>query len=237
MKLLLLFFSIIMVLTLCTTSQTLLSCTKEKTVYDTVIIDHYDTTILYKHDTIQRTLESCCNNYEATVDSYYPTGNSAGLQLTASAWTHDGDPENTRIYTRFDYSDLPLTSVIISARLSLYAVPVPIAGNFTDAHSGTANACYIQRITSPWETAGINWNNQPATTSENQAEIPQSISSTQDDTNIDITNLVKDMLANGNYGFSIRLQNENIYNIRQYCSSFYADAAKRPKLIVQYKKE
>jgi len=49
--------------------------------------------------------------------------------------------------------------------------------------------------------------------------------------------MVKDMLAQGNNGFFMQLQNETTYNSRQYCSSFYSESSKRPKLVLQYKKE
>ena len=67
----------------------------------------------------------------------------------------------------------------------------------------------------------------------NQAIIPQSTSSFQDNI-INVTELVKDMLTNGNNGFLIRLQTEVTYNIRQYISSLNANTAKRPKLIIYY---
>ena len=86
--------------------------------------------------------------------------------------------------------------------------------------------------------AQINWNNQPTSTTQNQVIVPQSTSSFQDNTNIDVTNLVKDMLINGNNGFFMQLQSETIYNFRQYCSSYYAaDGAKHPKLVLQFKKQ
>jgi hypothetical protein len=46
--------------------------------------------------------------------------------------------------------------------------------------------------------------------------------------------LVVDMLNSGNNGFMIMLQNEVIYNIRDFCSSTYPDASKHPKLVVTY---
>ena len=33
-----------------------------------------------------------------------------------------------------------------------------------------------------------------------------------------------------------QLQDEDIYNCRQYCSSFHPDASKHPKLVLEYKK-
>jgi hypothetical protein len=226
------------IILVCTAQVNLSSCTKEKIIHDTTIIIKNDTTVIIQRDTIKLVLEPCDNPDEGNVNSYYPTGNGlTGVQLTLSAWTHNGAPENARIYLNFDFSQLPANAIIISAKLSLYATPTPGAGNYIDAHFGTANAAYIQRITSSWSIATLNWNNQPTTTTENQVTIPQSISSFQDNIDMDVTTLFRDILANGNKGFALKLQSETTYNIRQYESSFNSDHDKHPTLIIDYKKQ
>ena len=110
-------------------------------------------------------------------------------------------PKMARAFIKFDYKDVPANSVLISAKLSLYAIPVPGSGNFIDAHFGPTNSFTIRRITSALNMAQINWNNQPTTTNQNQVIVPQSTSSHQDNTGIDVTNLVKDMFVSGNNGF------------------------------------
>ncbi|MEO7309158.1 MAG: DNRLRE domain-containing protein [Chitinophagaceae bacterium] len=179
------------------------------------------------------------NPFEGRVYSYTPTvAEGAGdAQLPVSAWTAGGSASNHRLLIRFDYSSIPVGSTIDSVKLFLYAAASPTAGgNGIDPHYGPTNACYIQRITSIWNTAPnpYTWNNQPTATSVNQAVIPQSTSSGQDNI-IDVTNLVKDMLSTANNGFFIRLQNEVTYNIRQYASSFTPNEARRPKLVVYYR--
>ncbi len=229
------------------TSQPLTSCTKEITIHDTVIVNHHDTTVLnhhdttiiYLHDTTQLTIESCNNVNEGYVNSYFVNDNANGVnQLTIAAWTHSGSPENSRSFLKFDYTDIPANATLISAKLSLYAKPNPGSGNMIDAHYGTANAFYIQRITSSISPALFNWNNQPTFSTQNQVIVPQSTSSFQNISGIDVTKLVKDMLDQGNNGFFMKLQNETAYNSRQYCSSFYAaDGSKHPKLVIQFKKQ
>jgi hypothetical protein len=222
------------------TSQTITSCTKEKIIRDTVTVNHYDTTIIYLHDTTQLTLEACCNKNEGYVNSYvdYAHSNHNGvIQFTIGAGTHFGNPETARSFIKFDYKDIPSTAVIISAKLSLYAIPNPGSGDLVHAHSGPANSFSIRRITSALNMAQINWGNQPTFTTQNQVIVPQSTSFFQDNTDMDVTNLVKDMMVNGNNGFFMQLQNEATYNFRQYCSSYYTDYTKRPKLVLQYKKE
>jgi hypothetical protein len=71
----------------------------------------------------------------------------------------------------------------------------------------------------PWTVYNTyNWNNQPTTVTTNQVLVPQSVSAFQDEV-IDVTALVKDMQANGNNGFFMRLQMKllitagNIYRV------------------------
>jgi hypothetical protein len=93
---------------------------------------------------------------------------------------------------------------------------------------------YIRRIANSWDPLLTLWPNQPGTTPVNQVSIPHTSQSLLDLIDVDVKNLVVDMRSNGNYGFMILLQNEVIYNIRDFCSSTYPDAAKHPKLIVTY---
>ncbi len=197
----------------------------------------YDTTsvIVTPNAIHTATLQPSNNSYEGILNLFYPTswaGNHP--EVVMAAWTSGGSPFTARACIRFDYSGIPGGTVIDNAQLYLFADHTPNNGNQIDAHSGTANACYIQRILSNWVLPDpFTWNNPPAITTTNQAVIPQSTSSFEDRV-IDVTALVKDMMTNGNNGFMIRLQNEVIYNCQQYCSSFDADATKRPKLVITY---
>jgi hypothetical protein len=46
--------------------------------------------------------------------------------------------------------------------------------------------------------------------------------------------MVSNMLVNGNYGFDMRLNTEQIYNSRIFCSSLYTDTTPRPYMTVTY---
>jgi hypothetical protein len=204
--------------------------------HDTIIVNHHDTTTI--HDTSYIMILAPHNNpTESCVDSYFSTGTGVGVpHLIIGDWSAHGLPEKDRTYLKFDYSDLPPDIIIVSSKLSLYANPVPIAGNQVDAHFGSANAIFIQRTTSDWSPSTISWNNQPSSTAINQVSLPATTSNFQNDVNIDVSNLVRDMLVNGNFGFSIKLQNENnVYNIRQYASSYNTHTDKVPKLVINYK--
>jgi hypothetical protein len=173
------------------------------------------------------------NPNEVLITSNVPNSPQIGSNyFWAGTWTIGGAVSG-RFLIKIDLSNIPANAIIDSARLSFFAVdPPPPVGNKTDAMFGTANSCFIQRITSSWTAAATTWNNQPSTTNVNEVTIPQSNSSFEDSKNLDVTQLVKDMIQFGNNGFLVRLQLENYYNIRQYASSFATNPDKRYKLVV-----
>lgn len=180
-------------------------------------------------------LQPSQNQYEGFVDNFYPnTFNNTTQQLDMAAWTA-GPPVYQRTFLKFDFSSVPVGAIIDSARLYLYATTSPTqGGNGNDPHFGSNNSCSISRITTAWSSPEqFTWSNQPSFSTTNQAFIPQSASATQNNI-IDVTLLIKDMLAFGNNGFHIRLQNEVTYNIRQYASSRHPDTTRHPKLIIYY---
>jgi len=135
---------------------------------------------------------------------------------------------------RFDLSNLSNTA-IASAHLTLYSNPTPGTANLVTPNYGTSNEFYIQRINSSWNTTSNGtWATQPATDTTAEVLIPQTNLSSLDLPNIDVTQLVKNMIASGNYGFMIKLQNEVTYNSRIFASSSYSDSTKRPVLVINY---
>ena len=96
-------------------------------------------------------------------------------------------------------------------------------------------AMYIRRVTSDWDI-NATWNTQPSTETENQIDIPQTNQSRLDLIDVDVTDMVTKMHTVANYGFKLQLQNEVIYNARIFCSSWYSDASKHPKLVINYSK-
>ena len=154
-------------------------------------------------------------------------------EIDAAAWTSSGAAFNQRAAFFFNFSQLPSNATIISAKLNLYSDPTPLNGNLVDANYGTNNAIYIERVISSWNMSYA-WANQPVTTATNQILIPHTNLPQLDLIGVDVTNLVKDMLANTNYGFGIRLQNETIYTSRLFCGVRYSDASKHPSLKIVY---
>jgi len=148
------------------------------------------------------------------------TGNPNAADLMASAWTCNafGVPEcDFRSLFKWDLSSIPTGATITGATLYLYANANSINGNpgnpDYNGGSGTANAAWLQRVTSSWAPGTTGWGNQPAVSTSDQIALPQSTYSTQDYT-VDVTNFVSQWVANpaSNYGMMLQLQNEVHYN-------------------------
>jgi hypothetical protein len=182
-------------------------------------------------------------NYDSTTQHFAifngadATGSGNSPEIFAGAWTIGGLDITTRACFKFDLSELPSNATIYSAKLSLFSNPTPLNGNFIDANSGANNAMYIERITSNWDTtiSVYNWFTQPSIDASNSILIPSTTLSQLDLTNIDVTNMVNAMHTTNNYGFEIRLQNEVIYTMRDFCSATYSDSTKHPELVITYK--
>jgi Ni2+-binding GTPase involved in maturation of urease and hydrogenase len=93
---------------------------------------------------------------------------------------------------------------------------------------------YIRRIISVWDGNTVSWQTQPATTTADQLVIPHTDQPFLDLIDLDVKTMIDAMRTNGNYGFMLNLQDEITYTIRQFCSSFHADASKHPKLVIVY---
>ena len=156
------------------------------------------------------------------------------IESIAGAWTTGGTPIAVRSIVQFNLSTIPANATIISAKLSLYSNPNPINGDLVNANSGSNNSMYIRRVINSWNVGSASWLNQPSATSSNQIAIPHTSQGFLDLIDIDVKTLVNDMRATANFGFMISLQNETYYNIRIFCSSFHANAAKHPKLVITY---
>jgi hypothetical protein len=164
----------------------------------------------------------------ATANSNYGTHE----EVSSYNWTNQGNWTTGRSLLEFDLSQLPAGAVINSATLSLWCNTT--TQSTMQLHAGT-NASYVRRITSAWTENGVNWSNQPSTSSQNQVTLATSTSSTQDYLNIDVTSLYQDILSSGNnYGLMLQLVAESGMSSMVFASSDYTNAAKRPKLVIDY---
>lgn len=185
------------------------------------------------------TVEPSRNPNEIELVNYNGQDQSSNgaMDLPVEAWTKNGAPYTMRALVKFDLSAIPSNSTIVSANLYLYSFPSPtLNGNFTDANSGTNNTLLVQQVTGNWSASSVNWFNQPSTSTSNQIIVPSTTHSVLD-LNIDVTDMVGSMVKNNaNYGFLLKLQNEQYYNSRIFITSFNTTyGTKHPKLVIQYK--
>jgi len=176
----------------------------------------------------------------ATDPSWANTNNSnnenTNRELSAVAWTFNGDLTLTRSYLSFDLSKIPSNAEIISAKLSLYGLP---SSNVSPQGNSGDNKIIIQQVTDNWNEATLTWNTQPTLSASNQIEVgPTTEAFNADLNNIDVTLLVKAMrsIPDKTGGFMIKLKNENASRSLILTSSEYSDPTRRPKLEVVYKK-
>jgi hypothetical protein len=164
--------------------------------------------------------------------SEYNPGNSATPELLAETWTINGIEVWGRSFLKFNLSPIPPSTVIRTATLHLFSDMPPDNGNLIDANYGVTNDFWITRCSSAWDkTTG--WSNFPSLDSAGQAYLPQTDSAFAN-LQVDVTTMVNNMLTNGNYGFEMHLNTEQIYNSRIFCSSLYSDSTRHPYLVVTY---
>ncbi len=171
---------------------------------------------------------------DALVDSRRNTQVLGGSSdYTALSGTNGGVPVIVRSLVDFDLSSIPSGATIDLAKLSLFSYTSPANG----AHSqqSGSNACVLQRVTESWDESTITWNNQPASTTTNQAQLEAS-SNTIQDYHVIVTNMVQDMIDNPNesHGFMLKLVTESDYRRLLFASSDNQDTSLHPKLEICY---
>jgi len=167
-------------------------------------------------------------------------------ELMIAAWTAQGRPLVGRSYVKFNaLNNIPATAHIVSAELSLYgldpntSISTPQGCSIypgSPYNKYKENACVILRvIDNDWSEATITWLNKPPYTRDEPGFIPKSTSQWNYNITSDVTNMVQQMVTEQkNYGFCIRLRDEEIYRCMVFASSESTDAGKRPMLIVKY---
>lgn len=185
------------------------------------------------------TLQPASNPNEFLLGLYQGKDYSYGAahpDIPVAAWTIGGDPVTLREIIKFDLSTIPANTTIVSANLYLYSYPNPtLNGNLKDANFGTNNALLVQQVLSPWSPGSTTWFNQPSSSTTNQVIAPHT-AQTVLDLNLDVTSMVGSMVnSNANYGFMLKLQNENFYTSRIFVGSGNTTyTTKYPKLVVAY---
>jgi hypothetical protein len=156
-------------------------------------------------------------------------------ELVMARWVPSSSPNNAtwRSFIKFDLDTIPANADITSAKLYLYGRNSSIV--FPSGNSGD-NTSLIQRVTGAnWDQATLTYNNMPASTDVGQAVIPASTSQWNYNVMVDVTTMVKAMVANPatNYGFSIRLATETPSKALIFATSENSDPNLRPKLVIE----
>lgn len=193
------------------------------------------TATLCGHSQTTITIQPDSSGEDAMLVSLYPSSPDGGeAELNAMAWTNQGAPANLRGLLGFDLTAIPANATIQSAYLTLYFNPTSLNGS-GHSHQSGSNASLLQRVTEPWNELTATWDNQPATTTQNEVILPQD-TFPQQDYKADVTALILDMINNpvSSYGFLLKLQTEEHYRSLLFCSGDYPDKDKHPKLEVTY---
>jgi len=153
-------------------------------------------------------------------------------RLLMHAGTNNGIPDFTRSLIDFDLDQVPSGAVISSAKLTLYNNPT--THSFDGKHRNESSG-YVQRVTSDWEERVVNWNNQPSYSAQNKVSY-SSLTGNENLEDLDVTALVRDMLADpeNSYGFMLRLQTEQRYRAAVFASSDHSNADLHPKLEITF---
>ena len=172
--------------------------------------------------------------YEMTIlaNSSSPAGNSADIEMLAETWTINSVEVWGRSFFKFNTSVIPAGAVINSAMLNLYSDTLPQNGDLIHANYGTSNDFWIERVASGWDQ-NTNYNTEPSLDSVGEVHVPQT-SQAFLNLSLNVTTMFNNMLTDGNYGFAMRLNTEQIYNSRIFCASHYADSTRYPTLVVTY---
>lgn len=216
-------------------SATLINCKKDKDEPDPVSHTHNFQPGNDGQDT-----------YVSKIDNE-PTDGNVNLdwvnELVMGRWKANANPNNftARSYIKFTgLSTIPANATINSATLYLYGKTSSLAfPNGNSSYPGSLNAensSYIQRVIGGnWDESTLTWNTMPTTTTTGQAMIGPSSTQWGYGTVVDVTEMVKEMVAqpSTNYGFMIRLVNETPSRSLVFATSENADPNLRPKLLVQ----
>ena len=186
--------------------------------------------------TITLDLSPSNNPYETNVGilGTQDASNHTSIEEPLAAWTINGVPFTVRNLLKFDLSSIPANATIVSADLYMYSDTIPQNGDLIHANYGADNSFVVQQVAAQWDPSTVTWFNQPAGLTTNQVITPTT-SLPFLNMDINVKAMVSSMVSNNtNYGFKLQLQNELLYTSRIFCSSYYSDASRHPRLLVKY---
>lgn len=173
-------------------------------------------------------LEASKDTYINTVIADQYQGQSQSL--VAAGWSYNGSYGQGRSLIGFELCDLPNNFILDSATLHLYH-------DYSASHAGHTtgglNSAKLYKTTSYWDES-TTWSNQPAFDLFTFAELPSSITSTQN-YSIDVTGIVDSCITSSTeVGFYLKLDEEQAYRSLVFASKDHPEIDVRPKLELIY---
>jgi len=156
--------------------------------------------------------------------------------LTAYAWTCDGDLCTGRAFFKIGLEEIPSGALINSANLHLFANTSTVIGFGGSEPQTGNNDAYVYRVIEDWDHETVTWAIQPEVTTENALVLAESTEPIQDYV-LDATLMIQDMVDNPatSFGFTIRLEEEaDYYSSLIFASSYHFNEELHPKLVVNY---
>jgi len=178
---------------------------------------------------------------DAIILRFYPgTNYGSNNRIVSDSWTASNSVTVIRSLIGIDLNQIPRGIIISQAKLYLYS-PSPQPNDEYKHRSDLinsyyhSNSSYLRRITASWEENSVTWGSQPATTTSNQVVLQNSVSTSQNYV-VDVTALLKDMIANKStsFGFMMQLVTETQYARMCFASSDHSNSALHPKLEITY---
>jgi hypothetical protein len=159
-------------------------------------------------------------------------GDSTTPDLLAEAYNLGAYTTYGNSYFRFNLTPIPAGTTLRSATLYLFSDTLPQYGDGVHANTGLSDDLVIQRVAGSWDQHTL-YSNQPSLDTVGKIHVP---ATTQHFLNlqIDVTTIVNNMTAEGNYGFEMHLLIGQPGTSRIFCSSRYFDARRHPFLVVTY---
>ena len=150
------------------------------------------------------------------------------------SWDDGNGPYTMRSYLRYDVSEIPAGSVIISATLHLRAKVDNIRG-WTGFPTLDENESWLKRVTSAWTPAAISWNNQPSVDDATAVMLAQSTDSSQDYA-VNVKAFVESWINNpgSNNGMQLRIIHEEYNDGSLVFASGQAPDSLQPTLDICY---
>jgi len=176
------------------------------------------------------------NPYESNIGVYNSAdySNHTSIEEPLAAWTIGGIPVTIRNVLKFDLTQIPADATVLKAHLVLFSDTIPLNGDLVHANYGVDNSVVIQQVATDWQPSTLTWFNQPDGLHTGEVIVPHSPSPYLNIA-VNVTDMVSSMVSsNKNYGFKLSLVHEDIYTSRIFCSSYYSDTSRRPRLIVSY---